>query len=190
LGDLINNVPDHHYHLGYRGNPGTIVRYVWPPEKGSLFYKLTRVLPTISKIEISHIESALHPGPLAANEAVFVGKHPVRILATTTVRDHEAQTITRFWRRLNQASGDLCFAPAYWLKFYSNDDLVFETIVCFGCQNLVLPDGEFWGFDAHGVVGAQLLKQLNALFPQSPNESLDASGGSVFLNLIRPAMLE
>ena len=79
------------------------------------------------------------------------------------MRDHEAQTITRFWRRLNQASGDLCFAPAYWLKFYSNNDLVFETIVCFGCQVLVLPDGEFWGFDARGVVGAQLLKQLNAV---------------------------
>jgi hypothetical protein len=165
----------------------TVVRYVWQPEKGSLFYKLTRELPQISKIEISHIQSALHPGPLRSDEILFHGKEPVRILATTTLLNRDTQGVTKFWRRLNQASGDLCFAPAYMLKFYSDDRELFETIVCFGCQNLMLPDGELWGFDAHGIAGVSLLKELNSLFPQSPNKSLDRSGGSVFRNIIGAA---
>jgi hypothetical protein len=159
---------------------GTIIRDVWPPEKGSSFYKLTRALPPISKIEIIRIQLALHPGPLTANEALFDGKVPVRTLGTKTVINRDAQTIAGFWRRLNHASSNACDSPQFWLKFYSRNGLVFETIVSFGCRNLMLSGGESLGFQADGRAGKTLLKKLNALFPQSPNKSLDRSGGSVF----------
>lgn len=159
---------------------GTIVHHVWPPEKGSSFYELTRELPPISRIEIGHIKLALHPGPLATDEALFDGKHPVRILGTKAVRDRDARTIAGFWRRLNHASSNACDSPQFWLKFYSQNGFVFETIVSFGCRNLMLSGGESLGFNADGRAGKTLLKKLNALFAQSPNHSLNRSGGSVF----------
>jgi hypothetical protein len=167
---------------GLKPRYGTIVRYEWPPEKGSPFYKLTRELPRISKIEISQVRSALHPGPLAENETLFRPNIRLHVLATKTVTERDSRNIIRLWRRLNQASSNACDSPAYWLKFYSLDGLVLETVLSFGCRNLVVSGGDWFGFHADGPAGKALLRKLEALFPQSPNKSLDASGGGVFRN--------
>jgi hypothetical protein len=154
---------------------GTIVRYEWPPKKGSPFYRFTRELAPISKIEIRQVRLALHPGPLAANEILFRPNIPLRVLATKTVEERDAQNIIHSWRRLNQASSNACDSPAYWLKFYSGDSLVLETLLSFVCRNLVVSDGEWFGFHADGPAGKTLLRKLDALFQQSPNKSLDSN---------------
>ena len=156
---------------------GTIVRYEWPPEKGSPFYKLTRELPPISKIEINQVRPALHPGQFAENEILFRPNIRVRILATKTVNGRDAHNVVSSWRRLNQASSNACDSPQYWLKFYSQDSPVLETVLSFGCRNLVVSGGEWFGFHADGRAGKALIRKLDALFRQSPNKSLDASGG-------------
>ena len=168
----------------------TIIPTTWEPEPDSLFYKLTRGLPTVTKVEISHIQSALGPGALPPDVVLFQGKEPIRILATRTLLNHDAAVVTNIWRRLKRSTSNACFAPAYLLKFYSNDRELFATIVCFACQNIMLPDGNTWGFDARNGAGLMLLNELKVLLAQSPNNSLDASGGSEFHNLIRPAMLD
>ena len=59
-----------------------------------------------------------------------------------------------------------CFAPAYLLRTYVEDKLYFESIICFHCHNLMLSeDGEFWGFDAGGKEGQELLSAIKALLP-------------------------
>lgn len=144
----------------------------WEPEKGSLFYKLTRALPAVSQVEISEIQSALALGPRPADVVLFQGKEPIRILTTKTLLNHEAESFTSTWRQLKRGSSSACFAPAYLLEFYSAKRELFQTIVCFRCSNLMLTDGDYWGFDADGPAGARLLKKLKALLPPSPNKAL------------------
>ncbi|HKO41939.1 MAG TPA: hypothetical protein VJU84_01510 [Pyrinomonadaceae bacterium] len=153
------------------GRTVTVVVHSWEPEKGSLFHKLTRALPAVSKVEISQIESALAPGPQPDDVVLFENKEPIRVLTTRTLLDRDARSLTTTWRQLNRGSSSACFAPAYLLKFYSAERQLFATIVCFACSNLMLTGGESFGFDADGPAGAELLKKLKALLPQSPNKA-------------------
>ena len=152
----------------------TVVLDSWEPEKGSFFRKVTRELPVVSKVEVAQIGSGLSLDPSSSDRLIFQGKEVIRVLKTKTLVGDEAESFAKIWRQLNQGSSNACFAPAYLLRFYSGDQQLFETLVCFHCRNLMLTDGEFWGFDADNPAGSKLLKELQVLFPPIAEQALGA----------------
>ena len=123
----------------------------WEPEEGSAFRAYTRNLPAVTKIELQQITK--HDGQ-------------VQILSSKILVDDEAEQFAKLWRRLKRGSGAGCFVPAYDVKFYSGESLVLDTEVCFGCDNLTLPNGASstqWGFDRSGLEGRALLSALKTL---------------------------
>jgi hypothetical protein len=80
--------------------------------------------------------------------------------------DDDAEQFLKLWRRLKRGSGAACFVPAYNVKFYSSESLVLDSEICFGCDNLTLPNGALhkqWGFDGRGPEGQALLSALKKL---------------------------
>jgi hypothetical protein len=141
----------------------TKVVYVWEPTPGSAFHKFTRALPKVDKVELSQI--AGREGQ-AAEESIVFGKQRVRIFSSKSLIGVQAEKFAEIWRRQKQGVGMACFAPAFLLRFYVEEKLYFETIVCFHCHNLVLSDDEeFWGFDAAGKEGQELLNAIKGLLP-------------------------
>ena len=123
----------------------------WEPEEGSAFLVYTRKLPTVTKIELHQITK--HDGQ-------------VQILSSKTLLGDDAEQFANLWRHLKRGSGAACFVPAYNVKFYSGESLVLDTEVCFGCDNLTLPNGasnKQWGFDGNGPEGQALLSALKTL---------------------------
>lgn len=146
-----------------KGRTVTTVVYVWEPTPGSAFYKFTRALPKVSKVELSQIAGREDQ---VSSESLVFGKERVRIFRSKSLKGDDAEKFATIWRRQKQGAGMACFAPAFLLRFYANDKLSFETIVCFNCHNLMLSDdGEFWGFDAAGKEGQELLNAIKDLLP-------------------------
>ena len=141
----------------------TRVVYVWEPTPGSAFHKFTRALPKVSRVEVSQIAGG--EGQVA-EESIVVGKQRIRIFSSKSLIGAQAEKFAGIWRRQKQGVGMACFAPAFLLRFYSDEKLYLETIVCFHCHNLLLSDDEqFWGFDASGKEGKELLNAIKGLLP-------------------------
>jgi hypothetical protein len=125
----------------------------WEPEEGSPFFKYTRQLPVVTRVELRLVRSE---------------QGQAHILASKVLLNDEAEQFARVWRGLRRGGGSLSFTPEYQLEFYSGDELLLKTDVCFHCRNLTLPNGgnhQEWGFDAKGKTGQALLKLLKALLP-------------------------
>ena len=123
----------------------------WEPEEGSAFLVYTKKLPVVTKIELRQITK--HENQLT-------------ILSSRTLLGDEAERFATMWRRLKRGPGAGCFVPAYNIRFFSNESLVLDTQVCFGCDNITLPDGvsnKQWGFDGRGPEGQALLAVLKFL---------------------------
>jgi hypothetical protein len=123
----------------------------WEPEEGSAFLAYTRKLPAVTRIELDKITKQ---------------DGQITVLSSKILTSDDAEQFAKLWRRLKRGSGAGCFVPAYNLKFFANEDLLLDTEVCFGCDNLTLPDGtrtERWGFDGKGPEGQALLAALKIL---------------------------
>jgi len=125
-------------------------------------------------VQVSQIQSGLSLGLRSADVVVFQGKEPIRIMSSKILVGQKAERFAKIWRQVNRGGANACFAPAYLIKFYAGDEQLFETIVCFHCRNLMLTDGDFWGFDADGPAGLNLLKELKSLFPPIAEQALGA----------------
>ena len=141
----------------------TRVAYVWEPIPGSVFHKFTRALPKVSRVEVNQIAGREEQ---ASGESIVFGKQHVRISSSKSLIGAQAEKFAGIWRSQKQGVGMACFAPAFLLRFYGDEKLYFETIVCFHCHNLLLSDDEqFWGFDAAGKEGKELLNAIKDFLP-------------------------
>ena len=123
----------------------------WTPAKDGLLYKYTRGLPHVDKVEVSEIR--------------WTKDFQNQVLASATLGGEQAEGFMQIWRNLNDGTGMGCFSPAFNVKFYSGDKLLFGSTVCFHCHNLTLPNegrGEIHAFDAGGESGQALLKAIQA----------------------------
>ena len=140
----------------------TEIVYAWDPKPGSAFYNYTKALPRVSRFEVSHIAGR---DDQRFTEVKVFGRQLVRLSRTKTIAGDEAEDFAKIWRRQKQGTGAGCFAPAFLIRAYVEDKLYFETVICFHCHNLLLSeDGEFWGFDASGEEGKELLTGIQRLF--------------------------
>lgn len=92
----------------------------------------------------------------------------------TTVDGKKCKEVADAWRTLTfQPNGALCHTPPYGVRFYRNNELLFETTVCWECHNFYMPqidarDGELnhtlYGFrdDSHSK---KLLSMFQKLLP-------------------------
>jgi hypothetical protein len=64
----------------------------------------------------------------------------------------------------------LCHNPVYGLRFYENDKFIFETSVCWECQNYTLNhSSRYFGFDGHSIRALQLALILHKHVPLPQN---------------------
>jgi hypothetical protein len=145
-------------------------RAEWPPAKDSLFYKFTVALPTVDRLEIYKLDKlyiATEEDGIAIPQA---GR--AHVAASMTLTGPDAERLAKTWRALQQGAGSGCFAPGFYLKFFSSGQLLLETSVCFGCSNLTLMNEagttETWGFAKAGSSGQALLSALNEIIPRPP----------------------
>jgi len=123
----------------------------WEPEEGSAFLAYTRKLPVVTKVELRQIKEQ---------------NNQLLVLSSKTLLGDDAEYFAMLWRRLKRGPGAACFEPAYNVKFFSSETLLLDSEVCFGCDNLTLPNGassKQWGFDGRGPEGRALLSALKTL---------------------------
>jgi len=65
---------------------------------------------------------------------------PVKILASTVLVGKAAERISALWRQLEPGNSMGCFVPGYVMRFYSKEERLLETEVCFHCCNASLPN--------------------------------------------------
>ena len=109
----------------------------------------TDALPRCDRVEILAIFRPQNPFDESAKQEIPKEKaFPLRpygssalILASRIVGDTDAEKVCKAWRALefDRLGGAFCHVPAYGLRFYRGDDLLFETSVCWKCRNFYLP---------------------------------------------------
>ncbi len=69
-------------------------------------------------------------------------KTKARVLATKKLEGREVMLLSNVWRSMtfDKWASAFCHKPAYGLRFYRNDLLLFETSLCFECTNIYIPD--------------------------------------------------
>ena len=97
------------------------------------------------------------------------------ILAHKSVTGDACAQLHKTWRSLafDRLGGAMCHYPAYGLRMYRGDMLLFETTVCWECQNFYVPRYDpnkkrytygWYGF-ANDDHAKSLLKQVRSLVP-------------------------
>jgi hypothetical protein len=70
---------------------------------------------------------------------------------------------------VNPTGGSMCHFPVYGLRFYKKEKLMFQTSLCWACENFYVDTkffGSNWiGFDSGSEVGRSLLKFCDGLLP-------------------------
>jgi hypothetical protein len=140
----------------------------WPPEKDSLFYKRTVALPRVDRVELYKLDKLNLKDEEGGIKAPRAGK--AHVAASKILTEQDAENFTVTWRALKRGTGAGCFAPGYYIKFYSGDHLILETSVCFHCSNLTLTGenggNEIWAFGAKGKGGKALLDKLKEILSE------------------------
>lgn len=99
------------------------------------------------------------------------------VIASKALTGAEASKLCSLWRGLtfDNKGSVLCHSPAYGLRFYHTDKLVFETSVSFSCRNFYyIPSFPFrpgiyaWhGFRTNDDAGKGLVEFLKATLPDN-----------------------
>jgi hypothetical protein len=101
------------------------------------------------------------------------------IHSRSIVKGPGAERIATLYRGLKPRStepgtiilGPNCHAPPFAYRFYSGDKLLYDTSVCWGCQNIIVgPDGKrhYFYFDTKAKEAVELFDESNKLFPDHP----------------------
>jgi hypothetical protein len=123
--------------------------WLWSINTSALHY--TKRLPEPDEIEISLI--SIQPNFTGTNIFQVAGeKATYKLNGTRTIRGAEAQQFSQAWKKITPSlllSG-LCHEPAFGIRFFKQNKLLFETTFCWHCSNFsCLIFGEYldMGFD-------------------------------------------
>lgn len=142
----------------------------------------TDSLPAFDRLEIYAVSMPKPFSDKRPKEEPDEKTFPVRpykvhadIHAQTTITDDDCGKVQAAWQALafDRFGGAMCHFPAYGLRFYRKDLLLYETTVCWKCQNFYLPsfdsaEKEFtygWYGFANDDKAKHLLKLLQRLLP-------------------------
>jgi len=101
------------------------------------------------------------------------------IHSRTTVKGPDAERLAALYRGLKPRPnkpgtfiiGPNCHMPPFAYRFYSGDQLLYDTSVCWGCENLIVgPDGKrhYFYFNTTAKEAIELFNESNKLFPDYP----------------------
>ena len=128
-------------------------------------------LPEVDEVEVISLGDLKHNG-----QGFVEGRiSDYNILGQTVLRGDDAKKASELWRWIPRGRQymDLCFQPAYALRFKKDNKLLLETSVCWGCHIYTLPFGPFgrwgctteYGFDADSKNAQELLNLLKQKLP-------------------------
>lgn len=103
----------------------------------------------------------------------------IDVVSHATIKGNACKAILDTWRKLKfRPNGAFCHAPVYGIRFYRNDELLYETTVCWRCHNFYIPEydpqsGELkmiiYGFDDNPNA-RKLLKLFQQALPLKPGQ--------------------
>jgi hypothetical protein len=130
--------------------------------------KTGRFLPPVDEAEVV----LLGEGTKTRFEDPSIADYSV--VGSATLRGEDAQKVANLWRALRRGEqfSAMCHAPLYGLRFRDEGKLIFETTVCWECQNYSIPLGPGgilghaeYGFDAKSEDAKALLTFLKQRVP-------------------------
>ena len=167
---------------------GSLIAWQWDTLERIYFNRrvaaVTAGLPRCDRIEVLRLGGLQRlQGPEKAVLAIDQ-RFPIKpysdfaeIRGAKTVSGDDAESIAQLWR--SQTFGRefqaLCHHPTFGIRFFSGNDLMLETSVCFGCSNFTvdyLATSQFHGFDTDNTKARELYERLQQLFPKSEDKVL------------------
>jgi len=139
----------------------------------------TTALPLCDRVEVFYLDGMAWSGDeakgLKPGEGFPIrayGSDEAKILGQVTLTGAEAEAFAALWRaqRFDPGLQALCHSPAYGLRFYSGNEMFFETSLCFHCSNFYVTNllgSGWWGFDTRTAEAGELLRRLQEIFPAS-----------------------
>ncbi len=118
------------------------------PAERMLTLAHTDALPKFDRVElfaVSFPDGSADDDAKDASEDPFFPVHPyasqARVHGHVTLRGDDCDELRSAWQSLAFASDvmALCHIPVYGLRFYRDDQLLYETTICWKCQNFSLP---------------------------------------------------
>lgn len=115
------------------------------PAERMLSLAYTDALPRFNRAELYAI---VLPKPSKRIRQAGADTFPVRpyrayarVLARNTIEGTECEQIGASWRtlRFDRWGGAMCHVPAYGMRLYRDDQLLFETSICWDCSNFYRP---------------------------------------------------
>lgn len=111
------------------------------------FRRFTRNLPAVDRIEVITVAPVVADEikKLDCGQAGFIcapDTFPYKTGAVKTLTSEDTRAFSARWRKLERDylhNDDKCMAPDHMLRFYQNDKLLLESLVCTGCRKIVLP---------------------------------------------------
>ncbi len=130
----------------------------------------TTGLPTVTRAEIFVVGDPDDDVP-EPRFPIYPYENFAPILDQCELTGAKAEELAAIWRSCNfEIGGSLCHNPVYALRFYSDEDLVLETSLCWECDNCFLADGSSghrWkGFED---IEYRLLLKLRKVLVPPPN---------------------
>lgn len=125
-----------------------------------------------NKVEILQLHDDLQK---PATNGLYIAPYErfFAIIDSRTVDSTQAEQISSLWSQqvFDPMIQALCHEPAYGLRFLKDDTLIWETSICFKCNNFTLECGPhpsmttFMGFDSRTEEAKQLLSMLKEILP-------------------------
>ena len=118
------------------------------PQERMLSLAHTDALPRFDRVELFAVSmpkpfSDERPKREPSDKTFPVRPYGVHagILAHKTISGDACNDFREAWRSLafDRLGGAMCHYPAYGIRLYRGDDLLFETTICWECQNFYVP---------------------------------------------------
>lgn len=134
----------------------------------------TSALPEVDRIEVVALNADEKPEAGETKFPVGSGDLFVAVHSSLQVDDEKAKRIATDWRELAfRPNSTFCHIPAYGIRFYRGDDLLFSVSVCWKCRNFYIPridpmtgqaGAGLYGFDDNAA-SKRLLNDLKRILP-------------------------
>ncbi len=118
------------------------------PQERMLMLAHTDALPQFDRAEVFAISFPDRKGNEKPKNSPTEKTFPVRpyglyadIHDQITIKGEDCDRLRELWRSLSfdRFGGAFCHFPVYGFRLYRNDELLFETTVCWECQNFYIP---------------------------------------------------
>jgi hypothetical protein len=133
----------------------------WEPEQNTSLYNYTRKLNNVTTVEVIKGFNAMIEGE---NKLFF------KVQKKITISENQLQNLLSIWKTIKRGEGMGCWNPHHVLKFYSDDNLILESEICFECHIITFNSwSDRSSFDASGKSGIDLYNAIENILKEASN---------------------